>query len=38
LIVQIVHSNGSTETIGPPPPTPMIDVSPEREVLEAPER
>jgi hypothetical protein len=35
LIVQIVHSNGSTETIGPPPP-PMIDVTPEREALEPP--
>jgi hypothetical protein len=34
LIVQIVHSNGSTETIGPPP-APMIDVSPER-ALEPP--
>jgi hypothetical protein len=32
LIVQIVHSNGSTETIGPPPAPPMIDVTPiERE-------
>jgi hypothetical protein len=30
LIVQIVHSNGSTETIGPPPAPPMIDVTPER--------
>jgi hypothetical protein len=36
LIVQIVHSNGSTETIGPP--APMIDVSPERDVLEPPRR
>jgi hypothetical protein len=37
LIVQIVHSNGSTETIGPPPaPSPMIDISPERDALEPP--
>jgi hypothetical protein len=34
LIVQIVHSNGSTETIGPPLPAPMIDVTPEREALD----
>jgi hypothetical protein len=28
LIVQIVHSNGSTETIGPPAPAPMIELVP----------
>ena len=38
LVVQIIHSNGSTETIGPPTPAPMIDVTPEREALEPPPR
>jgi hypothetical protein len=38
LIVQIVHSNGSTETIGPPPAPPLIDISPELDVREPRER
>jgi hypothetical protein len=37
LVVQIIHSNGSTETIGPPPPAPLIDVTPERLDLPASE-
>jgi hypothetical protein len=37
LVVQIVHSDGSMQTIGPPlPPAPMIDVTSEREALEPP--
>jgi hypothetical protein len=38
LVVQIVHSDGSVQTIGPPPPAPMIDVTPERDALEQPPR
>jgi hypothetical protein len=37
LIVQILHSNGSTETIGQSP-APLIDLTPEREALEQPPR
>jgi hypothetical protein len=34
LIVQIINVDGSVQTIGPPPPAPMIDVTAEREALE----
>jgi hypothetical protein len=35
LVVQILNMDGSVQTIGPPPsPPPMIDVAPEREMLE----
>jgi hypothetical protein len=36
LVVQICYADGRQETIGPP--APMIDVTPEREALELPER
>jgi hypothetical protein len=40
LVVQIINStSGRVETtIGPRPPTPIIDVTPEREALETPAR
>ena len=35
LVVQIINSVGEVErTIGPPPPGPMINVTPERDALE----
>ena len=37
LVVQIINGAGEvTQTIGAPPPTPLIDVTPEQDALERP--
>jgi hypothetical protein len=34
FVIQIIGADGSVKEIGPPPPAPMIDVTPERERAE----
>jgi hypothetical protein len=38
LVIVITQPDGSQQMIPPTPPAPMIDVTPEREALELPER